>query len=172
MIQIDKSDKLYNYLLNLGVDNIEDVYLELANNGRYNLNDVRQYFRQDFAPSNTQDIDDSELEKVLYYYIDLKHTKRLNSTQIKKLLEQYKQTNNQEIKDLIVNSQLKDVLYLCLNYTTLHKQIDVQDLVQVANLGLLEAINKYIPEAKIDFKDYLIYYVRKSVKVYEEKNNG
>ena len=67
---------------------------------------------------------------------------------------------------------MKDVLYLCLNYTTLHKKVDVQDLIQVANLGVIEAISKYNPQAKIDFKDYVIYYVRKNVKDYEEKTNG
>ena len=76
------------------------------------------------------------------------------------------------IKDEILNSQLKDVLYLCLNYSTLHKNIDIQDLVQVANLGLMEAIEKYDENARIEFKDYLIYYVRENIKDFEEKTNG
>lgn len=172
MIQIDKKDKLYKYLTNLQVENIDKLYIELATEGRYNLDDVRQFFRQDFLPSTTQDLDEQEIEKILDYYIDLKSVKTFNATQLKKLLENYKQTKDEKVKELIVNSQLKDILYLCLNYSTLHKQTDLQDLVQVANIGLLEAIEKYNKNAKIDFKDYIIYYVRKNVKEHEEKTNG
>ena len=172
MVQIDKSDKLYKYLVNLGVEQVDEAYLTLANEGRYNLDDVRQFFRQDFHPSSTQELDEKELEKILDYYIDLKTSKTFTASQLKKLLENYKQTNDKMVKELIVNSQLKDVLYLCLNYSTLHNNIDLQDLVQIANIGLLEAIEKYNIKAKIDFKDYIIYYVRKNIKELEEKTNG
>lgn len=172
MIQIDKNDKLFKYLTNLGVQNVEETYLMLAKEGRYNLNDVRQFFRQDFNPSTTQDLEENEIEKILDYYVDLKNIKTLSSSQLKQLLDNYHTTKDETIKEIIINSQLKDVLYLCLNYSTLHKQIDLQDLVQIANLGLLEAIDKFLPNAKIDFKDYIIYYVRKNIKELEEKTNG
>ena len=170
MVQIDKTDKLYSYLTNLGVDEIDKEYVELAQNGRYNINDIRQYYRQDFIPSSTEEVKEDEIEKVLDYYIDLKSIKHLNVSQIKKLLEEYKQTKQAKLKDMIINSQLKDILFLCLNYTTFHKKLDIQDLVQIANLGLLEAIEKYMPESRLEFKDYVIYYVRKNIKEFEEKN--
>ena len=72
MIKIDKTDALYKYLLALGVEDIEQVYIELAGNGRFKLDDVRQYFRSTFAPSQTEDIPEEELEKVLDYYVDIK----------------------------------------------------------------------------------------------------
>lgn len=173
MIKIDKTDALYKYLTALGVENIDDAYLELAQNGRFKLDDVRQYFRSTFAPSQTEDLSETELEKVLDYYVDIKKVKHLNTQQIKKLLEEYKKSNDTKIKELIINSQLKDILYLCLNYSTLHKQVDIQDLVQIANLGLLEAIEKYNPQARVDFKDYMVYYIRENIKNnYEEKTNG
>ena len=173
MINIDKNDSLYKYLSALNIDNIDEVYVELAENGRFKLDDVRQYFRATFQPSQTEDIDEKELEKVLDYYVDLKQTKHFNSQQVKKLLVEYKNTNDQRIKELIINSQLKDILYLCLNYSTLHKDVDIQDLVQIANIGLIEAIERYNPNARIDFKDYMVYYVRENVKNnFEEKTNG
>ena len=173
MIKIDKTDALYKYLTALNIENLDEVYLELANNGRFKLNDVRQYFREMFNPSQTEDISDKELEKVLDYYVDIKTVKHLNTQQIKKLLEEYKKSGDAKIKELIINSQLKDILYLCLNYSTLHKDIDIQDLVQIANIGLIEAIEKYNPQARVDFKDYMVYYVRKNIKEnFEEKTNG
>ncbi len=173
MITIDKKDNLYKYLKGLQVENIDEVYLELAQNGRFKLDDVRQYFRATFAPSQTEDVEESELEKVLDYYVDLKNVKHLNSKALKERLVEFKQTNNEKIKEEIINSQLKDILYLCLNYSTLHKNIDIQDLVQVANIGLIKAIEKFEPTAKIEFKDYMVYYIRENIKnEYEEKDNG
>ena len=163
MVQIDKKDALYKYLTNLGVEDVDSVYIELAKNGRYKLNDVKQYFREIFSPSQTQDIEVSELEKVVDYYIDLKNVKTLNSAELRACLSKYKETKDVKIRDLVINSQLKDILYLCINYKTLHSDIDVQDLVQVANIGLITAIEKYKVDAKIDFKDYVTYWVREVI---------
>lgn len=172
MITIDKKDSLYKYLLALDAENVEELYVELANNGRFHLDDVRAYFYEIFRPSNTEDVKEEELERILDYYVDLKTIKHLNSKALKDKLVEYKQTKNAKIREEIINSQLKDVLYLCLNYVTLHKDADVQDLVQIANIGLMEAIEKYNETAKIEFKDYLIYYTRKNIKEFEEKTNG
>lgn len=173
MITIDKNDELYRYLTGLKVENIDETYMELAQNGRFKLHDVRIYFGSMFEPSKTEDVEEKELEKVLDYYVDLKKVKHLNSKALKEKLEAYKNTNDENIREQIINSQLKDILYLCLNYSTLHKNHDIQDLVQVANMGLIEAIEQYDPKARIEFKDYLIYYVRKSIlNEFEEKTNG
>lgn len=170
MIQIDKTDELYKYLTNLGVEDVDKQYIELAENGRYKLNDVRQYFREKFQPSNTEDIEESDLEKVLDYYIDLKKAKSITDKEIKVLLETYKSSKDLKIREQIINSQLKDVLYLCLNYKTLHKNVDVQDLVQVANIGLIDAIEKYNTKSNINLKDYIVYWIRERViKEFEEK---
>ena len=173
MIKIDKTDALYKYLITLQVDDIDEIYMELANNGRFKLDDVRAYFRETFRPSQKDDLDEKELEKVLDYYVDIKKLKHLNSKALREKLNEYKQTKSEKIKEEIINSQLKDILYLCLNYSTLHKNIDIQDLIQVANIGLIEAISRYNENAKVDFKDYLVYYIRKNIKDnFEEKTNG
>ncbi len=172
MINIDKTDALYKYLTTLKVDNIDETYLELAKNGRFKLDDVRAYFRETFRPSQTEDLNETELEKVLDYYVDIKKMKHLNSKALNDKLKEYKKKKNEELKNQIINSQLKDILYLCLNYSTLHKDVDIQDLIQVANIGLIEAIDKFDENARVDFKDYLTYYIRKNILEFEEKTNG
>ena len=171
MVQIDKSDVLYKYLTGLGIDDADSVYLELAENGRYKLSDVRQYFREIFTPSQTESISEEELEKVVDYYADLKTIKALSSSEIKEQLKQYKSGKTSNV-DTIINAYLKDVLYMCLNYSTLHKNVDLQDLIQIANIGLMEALEKYNEQAKIEFIDYVVFYVRKNIKEFEEKTNG
>lgn len=172
MIHIDQTDNLFKYLSNLGVEDIEKEYMLLASNGRYKLNDVRQYFQEAFQPSAIDDIEEQELEKVVDYYSDLKQIKKISSAEVKRRLLEYKETKNENIKNEIINSQLKDILLLCVNYKTRHKDIDIQDLVQVANIGVIDAIEKYNPKAKIDFKDYVVYWTRdKILKEFKEKNN-
>ena len=172
MINIDKTDALYKYLTALKIENVDDVYLELASNGRFKLDDVRAYFRETFRPSQTEDVTEEELERVLDYYVDIKNIKHLNSKCLKEKLNEYKHNGDEKVKEQIINSQLKDILYLCLNYSTLHKNVDIQDLVQIANIGLMEAIEKYDETAKIEFKDYVVYYIRENIKEYEVKING
>lgn len=170
MIQIDKKDELYKYLINLGVEDVDKLYLELAQNGRYKLKDVRQYFREIFQPSQTEELDEKELEKILDYYIDIKNVKQLNSKEIRTLMLNYKETKDEKVKEIIINSQLKDILYLCINYRTMHKDVDIQDVVQIANIGLLEAIEKFNPKSKIEFKDYMVYWIRERI-IEEFKEN-
>ena len=172
MINIDKTDALYKYLTALKIENVDEVYVELAKNGRFKLDDVRAYFRETFRPSQTEDLTEEELEKVVDYYVDIKKIKQFSSKVLKEKLAEYKQTHDEKIKVEIINSQLKDILYLCLNYSTLHKDVDIQDLVQVANIGLIEAIEKYDEKAKVDFKDYMVYYVRENINDFKEKTNG
>lgn len=163
MVQIDKEDSLYKYLTGLGVEDVDNLYLELVQNGRYKTNDVKQYFNELFTPSQTKDIEDEELEKIVDYYADLKKVKLLNKTQIKQYLVDYKQTNSKQVRELIINSQLKNVLHMCVNYKTLHPEVDIQDLIQIANIGLILAIEKYNVNTKIDFYDYVIYWIRDSI---------
>ncbi len=173
MIEIDRSDRLYKYLSALGVSNIDSEYLKLAENGRYSRADVQKYYYSTFSPSLTKEIDEAELEKVLDYYVEIKKLHSVRGADLKKLLVEYKNSPTNELKERIINSQLKDVLHLCLNYKSMHEDADIQDLVQTASLALLEALEKYNEKAGVDFKDYIIYYIRKSlIKDYEEEKDA
>lgn len=175
MIEIDKQDALYKYLQNLGVQDIDTLYLELAENGRYKREDVQLYFLSKLRPSATNDIDESELERLIDYYADIKKNKpkRISKKELDYLLKIYKETLDKQIKDKILTSKLMDLMLMCVNYHSFHKDVDIQDLIQVANLGLLEALENYKVDAKIDFNDYIVYWVReKIIQEFEEKKNG
>lgn len=175
MIEIDRKDALYKYLTNLGVHDVDSLYKELAENGRYKREDVQLYFRSKLRPSATNDIDESELERIIDYYADIKKSKpkRISKKELDSLLKTYKETLDKQIKDRILTSKLMDLMLMCVNYHTFHKDVDIQDLIQVANLGLLEALENYKVDAKIDFNDYIVYWVReKIIQEFEEKKNG
>ena len=160
MVNIDKTDELYKYLENLGAENVNDLYLELANQGRYKRKDVNHFFRSTFDGSVTEELDEKDLELVIDYFADLKKVKKINKTEFNKMLKQYASTHDEQVKNDIISSKLLDVLYLCLDYKTLNKDDDLQDLVQNANIGLMQAVEHYNPKAHIDFDDYLIFWVR------------
>lgn len=170
MIKIDNTDKLYKYLSALTDENVDELYLELATLGRYTRNDIIKYFGEMFMPSSTNDVDESELEKVLDYYVDLKKIKPISKQALNQVLKEYKSNPSKEKMQEIIHSQLKDVLLMCLNYKSTHNDIDLQDLVQVANLGIITALETYKPDAKLDFKDYIIFNVRKNI-IAEFKEN-
>ena len=173
MIKIDKTDNLYKYLVDLGVQDIDKLYEELAKNGRYKRADIHAYFISKFQPSMTNECDESDLEKILDYHIDLKKIKKISNKELKDLLKIYEQNRNKDIRERIINSKLIEVLYLCINYHTLHKDIDIQDLIQVANIGLIEALEHYKSSSKISFNDYILYWIReKIIEEFEEKENG
>lgn len=170
MINIDQTDTLYKFLKTVGAEDIETEYLELASNGRYSITDIRKYLKSKFDPSLTKELDEKELEKILDYYIDIKKFKRISKKELKNLLEMYYDTQDDSIKNIILTSCLKDVLCLCINYYTMHQDVDIQDLVQIANIGIITALNKYKPKSKIDFNDYILYWTRKEIiKEFEEK---
>ena len=172
MIEIDKTDALYKYLSALGVegDKLNELYLELAKNGRYKKKDIQTYFSSTFQPSVTEDLSEEELEPILDYYIDIKKIKKPAKAQIQTELKTFCETQNKALFSKIQTYFLMDVLHLCLNYKTLHKDVDLQDLVQLANIGLNTAIKKYSPNNKLDINDYIIFYIREKIKELEEKN--
>lgn len=172
MVNIDKTDELYRYLTNLGADEVDEEYLKLASEGRLKRKDVQSYFRSTFDGSLTEELDEADLEMVIDYFADLKKQKKLKKPELNAMLKRYHETHDQQIKQDIVSAKLMDVLYLCLDYKTLHKDENLQDLVQNSNIGLIEAVEKYNPKARIDFDDYIIYWVRANILKNKEEKHG
>ncbi len=171
MIEIDKTDELYRYLTGLGAQDVDKLYLELANEGRFKRKDVSHYFRSTFDCSLTEDLNEKDLELVIDYFADLKKVKKLNKIKLNSMLKEYAESHNQALKQEIVSNKLLDVLYMCIDYKTLNKDEDLQDLVQNANIGLMEAVEHFNPKAHIDFDEYVIFWVRDNILKNKEKKN-
>lgn len=163
MIEIDKQDKLYTYLTKLGVEDVDKLYLELAQNGRYSPTDVQIYFYSMFQPSLTNEISNDDLEQLVDYYTDIKNVKTVSETKLNEVLKKYKQNPNPKDKEFILNAKLKELMYLALNYKSTHTNVNLLDVVQLANIGLIKALDKYQPENKISFKDYVLYWVMEEI---------
>lgn len=163
MIEIDKSDCLYKILTKLKVDDIEASYVKFANEGLSSVKDFNNYLQASLGFDYLGELDESEFEEVLLYYSDLKKSKPASSSSLK-LLKQYKKDLNSQTREQFVNSRLKEVLLIACAYKTRHKEVNLSDLVQVCNLGLLIAIDKYDEQAKLSFDVYLRFWILESIK--------
>lgn len=171
MIEIDKSDFIYKSLVKLGEeDKIENQYLKLVGEGISNIKDLNRYLQANLGMDYMDDFDEQILEEVVDYYHDLKKIKKLSSTKLNALLKEYQNSKDEQIKSQIISSQLQDTLLMACSYKLRHMELNLADLVQVANMGLMCAITKYKSESRIPFSTYLAYWVLNTM--IEEFNLG
>lgn len=161
MIQIEKTDFLYKTLQKLGVEDkdIETRYLTFASTGISNIKDFNNHLQASLGLDYIGEFDESCFEEVVDYYKDLKLNKCPAKSKVLSLLKQYKQNPSDKLKVDIINSQLKEVLLIACTYKLRHADVNLSDLVQVCNLGLMTAVDKYKLEAKLSFQTYLNYWI-------------
>lgn len=164
MIEIDKSDYLYKTLHALGVEtNIDDEYMSFAQNGIANAKDFNNDLQSKLGLDYIGEIDENNLDEILDYYIDIKKSKVPAKSKVVKMLKEYKQSPNEKLKEDIINSQLKEVLLIACAYNLKCEDINLSDLVQICNLGLITAVDKYDCESKVAFETYLHYWILNSI---------
>lgn len=174
MIQIDKQDFIYTYLTKLGAEDVDSEYIKFASEGLTNKKEFNSYLLSKLGLEFLSDFDDSVLEETVDYYSDLKKFKKIPKSKLNKLLKEYYETKNQDVKTEIIHSKLQDVLLIACAYKIKHIDINLNDLVQTCNIGLIMAVDKYIPDNKITFDDYLHYWIfymiNKEFTLGEQKN--
>ncbi len=159
MIQIDTSDILYKTLQKLGEEDVDNKYLYFAGEGIATLKDFNNYLQSQLGMDYVGEFDENCFEEVVDYYTDLKLHKAPPKSQLNKLLKKYKENPNAELKADIINSQLKEVLLIACAYKLCHTEINLGDLVQICNLGLINAVDKYNINSKLAFETYLNYWI-------------
>ena len=161
MIQIDKTDFLYKTLQKLGVEEqeIEGKYIEFASVGIATLKDFNNHIQSSLGLDYVGEFDENILEEVVDYYSDLKNNKSPSKSKVSGLLKEYKQNQNNQARKDVINSQLKDVLFIACTYKLRHVDINLSDLVQICNMGLMIAVDKFDIDAKLAFETYLNYWI-------------
>ena len=159
MINIDKTDFVYKALQALEVENIEEQYMRLIDNGVCDSKSLDNYLLSQLGLDFLGDVDESALEEALPYFSDLKKIKKVPQSKINQMLKEYIKTNDAQIKNDIINAKLNDVLLLACAYKMRHMDINLNDLVQTCNIGVITALNKYNQASKIKFDTYINYWV-------------
>ena len=166
MIQIDNKDFLYKTLQKLGVDEdcIDSEYLTFASNGISNAKDFNNDLQAKLGLDYLGDFDDNCFEEVVDYYKDLKSNKSPAKSKTLGLLKEYKQNPSESLRADIINSQLKEVLLIACAYKLRHDDINLSDLVQICNMGLMTAVDKFDVDSKLAFDTYLSYWILDAIK--------
>ncbi len=100
-------------------------------------------------------------------------TPRLKKEELNQLLQQYKLTKDQKIKEKIVNSYLWVVVEIAKKFYRKYKDTNLEfsDLIEEGIIGLLKAINRYKVFSTSSFRIYAEYWIKQSIQTFlkEEK---
>lgn len=161
MIQVDKNDFLYKTLLKLGEDEkqIDNKYQQFASLGLGNIKDFNNHIQASLGLDYLGEFNEEWFDDVADYYKDLKTSKSPAKNKVLTLLKEYKINPTSQLKIDIINSQLKEVLLIACAYKMCHTDINLSDLVQICNMGLINAVDKFDLDAKLNFEVYLNYWI-------------
>lgn len=161
-IKIDKTDELYNYLINLGADELtaDQYYSFFFKNGYISTKDVQYFINYEVNGGFEIDYDEKILSEMIDYYKDIKSLKVPNEKEIKNLLLEYEKTKCEHCLEQIVSAYLTNVMHIAYCYKIKFMNEDINDILQVGNIGLVDAIMKFRSDARIDFINYVNFWVR------------
>jgi RNA polymerase primary sigma factor len=96
------------------------------------------------------------------YTQDLTSFPSLTETQIRELWKQYKKRGDKKAKHRLIEGNLKLVLPLARRYT--RSGMDLFDLIEEGNLGLIEAIERYNPKKSFHFASYANFWIERYIR--------
>ena len=95
------------------------------------------------------------------YLNDMGTLSLLTVEEEKKLFEEYKNTKNRKIFDLICEKNLRLVISIAKRYVG--RGLDLLDLIQEGNIGLIKAIHRFDLNKNCKFSTYAIWWIRQSI---------
>jgi RNA polymerase primary sigma factor len=94
------------------------------------------------------------------YLREINETPLLNAEEEKQLAYRI-EDGDSEARDRMVQSNLRLVVYIARRYTG--KGLDLQDLIEEGNLGLLRAVEGFDPSMNTRFSVYASYWIKESI---------
>jgi len=107
--------------------------------------------------------------KVTITGLDTNNIKILKNDEIRRLLLEYKKTNNDHIKNKIVEGNLKLVLSVVNKF---QKRCDnMDDIFQIGVIGLIKAVNNFSLEHDVKFSTYAVPMIEGEIRRYLRDNS-
>lgn len=164
--------------------NKSDLIKKLSNSTSFTKKDLPDiiYYLQDNCVDVINDIEESNIqdesyldkqlknENVQWYLESISQYKELSRDEEVKLFEQITLYNDKSAKDTIINSNLRFVVNLAKNYVV--EGIDLIDLIQAGNMGLLYAVDKYDYAKKVKFSAQAYLAIIQSIIRFIQKNSS
>lgn len=98
------------------------------------------------------------MSAIIHYFNQIKDNKILS-------LEEQQRANKEEL----IHTNLKLVVKIAHQYRGMG--VELLDLIQEGNIGLLSAVDKYDPTLNIKFSTFASYYIKMKMRKYLDKNS-
>lgn len=98
------------------------------------------------------------------YLNQVRHLPELSHEQVNTLIEAYQTTGNITTRNKVVEAHLLYVISVAKQYQT--ATIELSDLIEEGNLGLIEAVEHYDPTVEVPFILYASYWMRKYITAF------
>ncbi len=111
---------------------------------------------------------DDELEKSFtddafkIYMQEIRHYPKLSIEQQKDLGRRYKENNDLEAREILINCNLRLVVSVANHYKSRLKHLQILDVIQNGNLGLIRAVETY-DSNKSAFTTYAVPWIRQRI---------
>lgn len=168
---------LYNFIdeNHLTDDEIESLYsliekyrIEVTNSEDFNNSEEPEVQEEDTAVYD--DVNITDLNVVQLYYQDIKRYPLLTAEEELDLAKKIAQ-GDKAARELFINSNLRLVINTAKSY--LNRGVDIADLIQEGNIGLLRAVEKYDYTSGYRFSTYATWWIRqRTVKYLREHSRS
>ena len=134
----------------------------------YNLFLRQQQFwaRRDERKKNTNKEDENSLDTYFHYLSQVRRQfPPLSQSKLDALLIRFKKTGNIEVRNEIASRNLGLVTMVAQKYRwAISPTIDIMDLIQEGNRGLIKAVEKHKPELGYRFSTFAVFYIESYIK--------
>ena len=167
---------LYDMIRISEKDEYDSFFKKANSNGNKLLEEVLDLYNSDIdIDVNSNSYITPEVNEYIKYIA--KNYKLLKSREEElELISKYRQTNDKEYKDKFINSNLKLVVAMALKrHKHLHfigKKIDLQDLIQAGNIGLLKAFDGFDENKGFKFSTYAKWWINAEILDYISSETG
>lgn len=133
---------------------------------------IKQVVVNDEIESVTDNVEDDidfigEREAITLYLNEVGKYPILKVEEEKQILEEVAR-GNMEAKEKLINSNLRLVISIAKNYQS--NKIDIMDLIQDGNIGLIKAIEKFDKTKGCKFSTYATWWIRREMTVAIQEN--
>ena len=151
--ELDILDDEINSITQQDIDNIDNN----IDDNIFNYKNNEDKNEEDDSITDFNSMSDS----VKLYLVEIGKYPLLSSEEEYELAKKYKDNNDLDAKNTLINHNLRLVVSIAKHY--IPSKVPLLDLIQMGNIGLIQAVEKFNPDLKYKFSTYATWWIRQSI---------